>query len=127
MKETRGQFAIRIVISRNSVWRLINCSNSAGGDLERRFVRLKQMNGIENDKYWSQHGISQSVIAIDNVTKLCKRTISRSVLEHLIEVLLNVDLWYRPTGYTRNYSWKIQCHQTSETITPADIAVLLIL
>lgn len=127
MKETRGQFAIRIVIPRNSVWRLINCSNSAGGDLERRFVRLKQMNGIENDKYWSQHGISQSVIAIDNVTKLCKRTISRSVLEHLIEILLNVDLWYRPTGYTRNYSWKIQCHQTSEIITPADIAVLLIL
>jgi len=127
MKEIRGLFAIRTVIPRNSVWRLTNCSNSAGGDLERRFVRLKQMNVIDNDKYWSQHGGSQSVIAIDNVTKLCKRTISRSVLEHLIEVLLNVDLWYRPTGYTRNYSWKIQCHQTSEIITPADIAVLLIL
>lgn len=51
MKETRGQFAIRIVSPRNFVWRLTNCRNSAGGDLERRFVRLKQMNVIDNDKY----------------------------------------------------------------------------
>lgn len=60
MKEIRGLFAIRTVIPRNSVWRLTNCSNSAGGDLERRFVRLKQMNVIDNDKYWSQHGKSSA-------------------------------------------------------------------
>ena len=55
MKEIRDRFAIRAIrdISpRNPVWKLANSSKLAKGDLEKLFARVKQMNGIDDDKYW---------------------------------------------------------------------------
>jgi hypothetical protein len=36
------------------VWKLANRSKPAEGDLERLFARVKQMEGIDDDKYWSK-------------------------------------------------------------------------
>ena len=38
----------------NVVWKLANSSKLAKGDLEKLFARVKQMNGIDDDKYWSK-------------------------------------------------------------------------
>ena len=57
MKEIRDRFAIRAirdVSPRNPVWKLANSSKLAKGDLEKLFARVKQMNGIDDDKYWSK-------------------------------------------------------------------------
>ena len=57
MKEIRDRFAIRAirdVSPRNPVWKLANSSKLAKGDLEKLFDRVKQMNGIDDDKYWSK-------------------------------------------------------------------------
>ena len=57
MKEIRDRFAIRAirdVSPRNPVWKLANSSKIAKGDLEKLFARAKQMNGIDDDKYWSK-------------------------------------------------------------------------
>ena len=54
MKEIRDRFAIRAirdVSPRNPVWKLANSSKLAKGDLEKLFARVKQMNGIDDDKY----------------------------------------------------------------------------
>ena len=39
---------------RNPVWKLANSSKLAKGDLEKLFARVKQMNGIDDDRYWSK-------------------------------------------------------------------------
>ena len=57
MKEIRDRFAIRAIRAvspRNPVWKLANRSKPAEGDLERLFARVKQMDGIDDDKYWSK-------------------------------------------------------------------------
>ena len=57
MKEIRDRFAvraIRAVSPRNPVWKLANRSKPAESDLETLFARVKQMEGIDDDKYWSK-------------------------------------------------------------------------
>ena len=57
MKEICDRFAIRAirdVSPRNPVWKLANSSKLAKGDLEKLFARVKQMDGIDDDKYWSK-------------------------------------------------------------------------
>ena len=57
MKEIRDRLAIRAirdVSPRNPVWKLANSSKLAKGDLEKLFARVKQMDGIDDDKYWSK-------------------------------------------------------------------------
>jgi hypothetical protein len=36
------------------VWKLANRSKPAEGDLETLFDRFKQMEGIDDNKYWSK-------------------------------------------------------------------------
>ena len=58
MKETRDWFAIRaihVVGPRNPGWKLPNSSKLAKGDLENLFARVKQINGVDDDKYWRKH------------------------------------------------------------------------
>ena len=58
MKETRDWFAIRaihVVGPRNPEWKLPNNSKLAKGVLEMLFARVKQMNGVDDDKYWRKH------------------------------------------------------------------------
>ena len=58
MKEIRDRFAIRAIRAvspKNSVWKVANSSKLAKGDLEKLFARVKQMNGIDDDTYWSKH------------------------------------------------------------------------
>jgi hypothetical protein len=55
MKEIRDRFAVRAIRAvnlRNPVWKLANCSKPAEGDLETLFAGVKQMEGIDDDKYW---------------------------------------------------------------------------
>jgi hypothetical protein len=57
MKEIRDRFAvraIRAVSPRNPVWKLANRSKPAEGNLETLFARVKQMKGIDDDRYWSK-------------------------------------------------------------------------
>lgn len=54
-KKTCDRFAIRAIRDgspRNPVWNLANRSKTAECDIERLFLRVKQMNGVEDDKYW---------------------------------------------------------------------------
>lgn len=39
----------------NPVWELTNHSKPVEGDLERLFARVKKMDGIDGDKFWSKH------------------------------------------------------------------------
>ena len=55
MKEIRNRFAIRAIRAvspRNPVWKLANSSKLAKGEIEKLFARVKQMNGVDDDKYW---------------------------------------------------------------------------
>ena len=55
MKEIRDRFAIHAICAvspRNPVGKLANSSKLAKGDLEKLFDRVKQMNEVEDDKYW---------------------------------------------------------------------------
>jgi hypothetical protein len=57
MKEIRDRFAIkaiRAVSPRNPVRKLPNRNKPAEGDLKRLFARVKQMEDIDDDKYWSK-------------------------------------------------------------------------
>ena len=42
----------QVVSLRNPVWKLANSSKLAKGDLEKLFARVKQMNGVDENKYW---------------------------------------------------------------------------
>lgn len=58
MEEIRDWFAIRVIRTvspRNPVWKLTDYNKPAEGDLERLLAKIKQMSGIDNDKYWSKH------------------------------------------------------------------------
>jgi len=37
------------------VWKLANRSKPPERDLERLFARVKKMDGIDDDKFWSKH------------------------------------------------------------------------
>ena len=57
MKEISDRFAIRAIRAvspRNPVWKLANSNKPAEGDLEKLFARVKQMDGIDDDRYWSK-------------------------------------------------------------------------
>lgn len=47
--------SIRAVSLRNLAWKLANYTKSAKGDLASLFARVKQMNGIDDDKCWSKY------------------------------------------------------------------------
>ena len=58
MKKIRDQFAIRTIRAvspGNPVWKLTNRSKSVESDFKKLFARVKQMNGIDDDTYWSKH------------------------------------------------------------------------
>ena len=55
MKEIRDRFAIRAIRAvspRNPVWKLANSRKLAKGDHEKLFARVKQINGVDNNRYW---------------------------------------------------------------------------
>ncbi len=47
--------AIQAVSRGDTVWKLSNRSRPEEGDLERLCAGVKQINGIDDDKYWSKH------------------------------------------------------------------------
>ena len=60
MKEIRDRFAIHAICAvspRNPVGKLANSSKLAKGDLEKLFDRVKQMNEVEDDKFWRNRSL----------------------------------------------------------------------
>ena len=58
IEEIRDQFSIRDirdVSSKSPIWKLANLSKPAESDLEKFLDGFRQMNGIDDDKYWSKH------------------------------------------------------------------------
>ena len=50
----QGILAIRAVSPRNFLWKLTSRSKPPEVDLEKLLARIKQMNGVDYDKYWSK-------------------------------------------------------------------------
>jgi len=58
MEKIHDRFAIRDippVSPMNHVWKIANCSKPADIVLERLFVRVKLINGIDDSRYWKKH------------------------------------------------------------------------